>query len=105
MLLPLHLLSCAPGPGTDCPCLGIVEELDAYGWMAACFSAISKHGPSLPVTLGRVPQLMGVEPSALLFLTRLILLWGLGMEVGPYRVGPPSVSCDPGKGLYYSYYC
>ena len=57
------------------------------------------------VTLGRVPQLMGVDSSALLFLIRLILLWGVGMEVGPYRVGPPSVSCDPGKGSYYSYYC
>ena len=34
-------------------------------WIVACFSAISEHGPSSPVTLGRVPQHMVMEPSAL----------------------------------------
>ena len=34
------------------------------------------------------------------FLNQVILLWGVGMEVGPYGIGPPSVSCDPGKGSY-----
>ena len=32
-----------------------------------------------------------MEPSALLLWSRLILLWGVGMKVGPYRIG--ALSC------------
>ena len=56
------------------------------------------------VTLGRVPQLMEwiLQPYPFDFLIRLILLWGIGMEVCPYGLGASPTSLVPGKGSYHS---